>query len=372
MAAAHLLAAGAAVGAALLILTLVRLEVGRLLHLRLDAFATRVVPMRTNGNLLQRAAFSDPRVLPVYGSSELDQPADNRPDFFFRGRPTGFSVFPEGHAGTTCLMILQKIAAAGNAVRGKKTAVFLSPSWFAKPDAERHATPASLPSAQLNAWVFDSPLRRALKKKLAQRLLNYLDASQDQPLTATAIRALAGQTWKDRCVFAGLWLLGECQHQMSLDLEAATVLWDVCRHAGKFRRVARPNAAANDTGPSRREVNWPHLVARAEARDRARDDGTIYSARSTAVVARQREVPTHPQPPGRRDAEFKTKMRSAEEWHDLKLMTRSVRGPRGARDVHQPADQREVLRSGRNLLRRPASLLFKADPDRPSDRLSAA
>ena len=73
-------------------------------------------------------------MLLVYGSSELNlQAAYNRPFHatnLFRDRPTGFTVFPVGKAGTTCLIMLQKLAALGPDIRGKKVAISLSPFWF--------------------------------------------------------------------------------------------------------------------------------------------------------------------------------------------------------------------------------------------------
>lgn len=63
---------------------------------------------------LQRRAFRDPHVLPVYGSSELDLlPFDTRPDKVFAGGGTGFRVCPVGRAGNTCLAMAQKLAALG-------------------------------------------------------------------------------------------------------------------------------------------------------------------------------------------------------------------------------------------------------------------
>ncbi len=321
----HLLAAGVALGVALLSLVLTRVEAQRQLRVRLGSFATQIWEMRMNGNLLQRAAFSDPGVMPVYGSSELDQPADNRPDFFFRGRPTGFSVFAEGHAGTTCLMILQKIAAAGRAARGKKAVVFLSPSWFARPEVAQRTVTANLPAAQVNAWVFDSPLNRALKQKLAKRLLRYPEATKDQPLLMAAVRSLSGRTWKDRLVFASLWPLGECQHQLSIGLESGTLLWDVCKHADKFRHDVIPGGGTAKVNAPPPELDWARLAARAESRDRARNDGTVYSVTSRDLTGPHRDGRVHPQRPGARDTEFVTKLRSAEEWQDLKLLLQIFR-----------------------------------------------
>ena len=82
------------------------------------------------GVALPRQAFDDPALLPVYGSSELTQPQANRADEFFGSHPTGFGAFLIGNPGETCLMIANKLAAAGPEARGKKAVVFLSPGWF--------------------------------------------------------------------------------------------------------------------------------------------------------------------------------------------------------------------------------------------------
>ena len=54
----HLRAAGAALGVAVLLLAIVRIDVQRELRTGLDSFASSLPTMRMNGNLLQRAAFS--------------------------------------------------------------------------------------------------------------------------------------------------------------------------------------------------------------------------------------------------------------------------------------------------------------------------
>ncbi len=317
----HLLAAGVALGIVVLLLTVIRIEVRRQLRGRLESFATSISPLKMTGNLLQTQAFADPGVLPVYGSSELDHHADNRPDAFFRDRPTGFSVFPVGHAGTTCLMILQKIAAAGNAARGKRTVVFLSPTWFAKQEVPRNTVTANLPAAQLSAWIFDSPLSRTLKTKIARRLLDYPETTRDQPLLAGAVRSLAEPTWENRWIFAGLCPLGKCQNQLSRGLEAGALLWEIYEHPERSgQRAQTPRNLARDRLPGR-EPAWALLAEQAEARDRARNDGTAYSATTSAAVGSQRKPEIRRQVHGSRDADFEAKIGLSKEWNDLVLLT---------------------------------------------------
>ena len=321
----HVWAALGALGIAILILTGIRVEVRRQLPGRLAWFASSVSPLKMAGNLLQTQAFAAPGVLPLYGSSELDHHADNRPDAFFRARPTGFSVFPVGHAGTTCLMILQKIAAAGAAARGRQTVIFLSPTWFAKQEVPRHTVTANLPAAQLSAWIFDSPLSRALKTKIARRLLDYPDATADQPLLAGAVRSLAEPTWENRWLFATLWPLGKCQNQLSRGLEAGALLWEIHAHP---ERADQPDRAARSLRKDRlprREVDWRRLAGQAEARDRARNDGTPYSATMSETVGSQRKPEVRRQAHGVRDADFGTKLGSSKEWSDLALLTEVLR-----------------------------------------------
>ena len=128
----------------------------------LDQFAGIMPPVKLTGNVLARAAFRRRDFLVVYGSSELDHDAENRPDAFFANRPTGFAAFPIGKAGNTCLVLLGKLGALGEAVRGKKVAVILSPSWFLH-DADPEAVESNLRPPQLGAVLFGTGLSATLK-----------------------------------------------------------------------------------------------------------------------------------------------------------------------------------------------------------------
>src|SRR5271163_3900663 len=94
----------------------------------------KLAPVKNQGTALQQAALDTDCLLPIYGSSELNlQAVYNRPFHatnLFHDQPTGFTVFPVGKAATTCLIILQKLAAVGPALRGRKLVISLSPFWF--------------------------------------------------------------------------------------------------------------------------------------------------------------------------------------------------------------------------------------------------
>jgi D-alanine transfer protein len=106
---------------------------GRLLAIYLEektihATAPKDFFIKNQGLAFQRAAARAPDILLLYGSSELSDPVLNRASDFFSREPSGFQVCPVGRAGTTSLIILQKLGALGSELRDRKVAILLSPS----------------------------------------------------------------------------------------------------------------------------------------------------------------------------------------------------------------------------------------------------
>ena len=94
----------------------------------------KLAPVKNQGTALQQAALETGVLLPLYGSSELVlNTAYTRPFHatnLFRDLPSGFAVFPVGKAQTTCLIMLQKLAALGAGLQGRKVAISVSHAWF--------------------------------------------------------------------------------------------------------------------------------------------------------------------------------------------------------------------------------------------------
>src|SRR5215831_2522982 len=100
------------------------------------ATAPELFGLKNQGLAFQRAAAHAPNVLPLYGSSELTALlVPERANVFFRTAPTGFQVSPVGAGGANTLSMLQRVAALGSDLRGKKVAISLSPGWFLNPGA---------------------------------------------------------------------------------------------------------------------------------------------------------------------------------------------------------------------------------------------
>ena len=122
----------------------------RLEHRTLPTSVSEVFPQKNQGLAFQRAAVRGRNVLPLYGSSELLKPIPDKSSDFFSTAPTGFRVSPVGKAGTTSVIVVQKVGALGPELRGKKIAISLSPSLVSYPPPSariftKATSPCSLP-----------------------------------------------------------------------------------------------------------------------------------------------------------------------------------------------------------------------------------
>jgi len=78
-------------------------------HAAIASTAPEIFALKNQGLVFQRAAAHSPKVLPIYGSSELLRPATpERGDVFFRTAPTGFQLSPVGGGGANTLIMVQK------------------------------------------------------------------------------------------------------------------------------------------------------------------------------------------------------------------------------------------------------------------------
>lgn len=327
--------AGLALAAILTVVgLLLAVELGVRFRLRrhLEAFGDRMSPAKLSGNALERRAFDTPGFLPVFGSSELNRPAANRPDEFFRRRPAGFAAFTIGRGGNSCLILTQKIAAVGAAARGRKVAIFLSPTWFIKEQVTLGAVKGNLAPLQLGAWIFGDGLSPALKQRIARRLLDYPGAFDRQPLLAAALESLAANTPPARWRLAAMRPVGLAQNLFLERIDYCALLREIVMYQNP--RALRREERVSGPGPGE-TIPWELLAQRAEERDRARGNGNPYSVGAPTLETGQKPhgrkkaaepdedamAPARKQKaPRNRDAEFLAELAHAKEWIDLGLL----------------------------------------------------
>src|SRR6201987_5392921 len=156
--------------------------------------------IKNQGLAFQRAAARRPDILLLYGSSELTDPIPNRASDFFSNAPTGFQVCPVGKAGTTSLIILQKLGALGSELRGRKIAISLSASSFLTPAVtpEFYAGNFSFPAAR--GTLCGNALDPGVKTEIAKRMLQFPDTLGKDGLLQLAASCLASNRPLDRII----------------------------------------------------------------------------------------------------------------------------------------------------------------------------
>src|SRR5262245_56555538 len=192
---------------------------GRMLAIQLERkevhwIAPKDFFIKNQGLAFERAAARRPDILLLYGSSELIDPIPNRASDFFSGEPTGFEVCPVGKAGTTSLIVLQKLGALGSELRGRKIAISLSASSFLTPDVrpDFYAGNFSLPAA--SGTLFGSALDLNLKAEIAKRMQQFPSTLAESGLLELAASHLASGRPLDRIILAAMVPLGKLQNMI--------------------------------------------------------------------------------------------------------------------------------------------------------------
>ncbi len=265
----------------------------------LNALLVGPAAQKDMGTLLQDLGMSDPSFLPVYGSSELRWPVPNRADRFFVTAPTGFRVCPVGGPGNTTLMTAQKIAALGDRVRDRKLVILLSCSWFRRAAIPAPDYAGNFSPPQAMNIMLDGALGSDVRRRLAERMLDYPDTLKDYPALAVCVR---GEVSTDPlATMSALWqrpLLRLQQAAMVTQDHLGTVLSILIKP--ETVRVAGPEIPVAVPHP----FSWDTVINRAAEFAAPEDPALLQQAHS----------------PGNADAAFIAGFDNAREWADFDLL----------------------------------------------------
>jgi D-alanine transfer protein len=297
----HLFSAVIAVGVAATILFAGRMVAIHLERRALAWTAPKRFQLKNQGIVFQRTAARARGVLPLYGSSELVIEAPNKANRFFLKAPTGFQVSPVGAVGATSLIILQKIAALGSDLRGRRLAVSLSPAWFLMPATRMDWYEGNFSLLAASELTFGSTLDFELKRDIASRMLQFPGTLEKSPMLAFALRRLSSGSWFDRLIFCAILPFGKI-YTAGLELQ------DHIAAVAHILDVTKAAPAQQPQRPAR-----PILIAKAS-------EANIYAqAKVENAPAKVESVAR-----GRLDPLFLSRMKAAPEWADLELLLRSL------------------------------------------------
>ena len=262
------------------------------------SFAEDLDALKLQGVALQKAAFAQPDLLVLYGSSELVTPVPNKAAEFFEEYPTGFRAFPVGKPGTTSLAIMQKVASLGRHIVGRKAAFSLSPGFFLTEKVNEDYYEGNFSPLQSAELAFSGHLSRELKRDAARRITQYPDTIEGHWTLDFAMHRLAGDTVLDRALYAAVWPLGRLTNAVGRAQD----------HIEAGLKIAELNEQA-DAKPGRiRGLNWKEVLRR------------------TSVKVKTTRPPVSPRlikrPKGSMDATFLRTLKEGDEWEDFELLLR--------------------------------------------------
>jgi D-alanine transfer protein len=253
---------------------------------------------KTQGLELQKAAFAQPDLLPLYGSSELVVSAANKATDFFQTYPSGFGVFSVGKPGSASLILLQKLAAMGSDLRGKKVAISISPTYFFRQDVPAAYYNGNFSLLQAGEIIYSPHLSFDLKRDVARRMLRYPKTLEKSALLAFTLRQLASGSLMNRVLYYGTVPLGFLENGiLRIQDHCETLLYIL-------KRVWRLPVAVTR---SLRTVDWDGLIADATAQARKHnnsDTGSVGPEKGPELFAAGEQ--------------------NAHEWIDFELLLRGL------------------------------------------------
>ena len=279
---------------------------------------TGVALQKLTGLAVQAGAFREPTMLPVYGSSELTQPQPNRPDDFFRSRPTGFDVFPIAYPGETDLLIATKLAALGPVARGRKAVVFLSPSWFQVPQLDPAGFGFNFSPLQGSRIAFSGGLSAGLKRDYARRLLDYPDLVAQFPLLKAALGCESGEGSVDRLLLDVMGPLGWLQNRALDESDYGKVALWLRQHPLKGDGPPPPVPATIDWDARTREAD-EHYSRQPALTSYSTGPRTAWDDKRAQIFLDARHPELSP------EADYERICLSSKEWTDLDLLLRTAR-----------------------------------------------
>lgn len=278
----------------------------------------KLAPVKNQGSALQQAALDTACLLPVYGSSELNlHAAYNRPfhaTYLFRGLPTGFTIFPVGKAASTCLIILQKLAAVGPALRGRKVAISLSPFWFfgsLRPDGYS----GNFSALHAGELAFNTRLSLRLRQDAARRMLQYPESLSNRPLLRFALENLADGSPLAVACYDAVVPLGILHNTLLRFQDHVSVVSYLWKHPAMAPCPISPRGGC--------ALDWPTLHRQADALYRARSDNNEFGMDNDKWDRQLRQEMLQ-QRHTQSDEAFLGTLKRNQEWVDLELLLREL------------------------------------------------
>jgi D-alanine transfer protein len=279
------------------------------------ALAPQILPLNITGSALQKEAFRQPDLLPIYASSEFAFFPDEYEKYTTQARfaayPTGFAPFEVSKGGVTALIMAQSIAAIGPDLAGKKVVISFAPGVFFDPMIEEEDYAGLFSQLHANRLIFSPQLSFATRQMAARRMQAYPTTLQADPVLHFALTMLDGGSWLHRLLYAVVWPLGRL-HILATELqdhwETLAVIWS---QPQLNPQVSRQPAT----------LDWETLMAQAQQEQEANANNNPFGMDNTLWIERNRER-VEQRTNTMTDESAIAQLQQSAEWIDLEILLR--------------------------------------------------
>lgn len=278
----------------------------------IETASEKLIPALFQGTLLQSIALQDPAIVPMYGSSEFGHGGLDNPTKLFAGRPTNWTPYLVGHAGS--LDLIQALYAGAQDLKGKKIILSLSPQWFHNGGIAPKTFAANFSALQTYKMLFNSSLTTQTKRDFAQRLSKFNEVKKSYPILSGLLKYYAQPDPLSR-VLEGIYWPAARVEMASLEIQDALKTISVLEHlptaeiknnaGGKFRR----------TLPS-----WTQLQIKATADVAKNETNNLFGINNNFYNTR---IAKHLQK--LKNSALKEKFYPSPEYSDLNLLMRVLK-----------------------------------------------
>jgi D-alanine transfer protein len=303
---ALLLVAGALAGG----LVYARQQEARYIHV----MATQVIDQMTIGEAWQRAAFQQPDLLVIYGSSELlKETGPYQALKFFHTYPTGFDTVEIARGGINSLNLAQDLAAVGPDLRGKKVVISFTPTMFITTMTGEGSYDGNFSQIHADEFIFNTQLNWELKQTAAKRMVQYPKTLLKDPILQFALERLIKGTALDRFMYYVDLPLGK----LEIEVERLQDHWEVLNYIWTHPHMnpIMPHQPAS--------IDWKDLAVKAEEAYKQESNNNsygiinhIWTDKLSAIVARGSTKSS--------EKTFLRDMQISQEWVDLDILIKTL------------------------------------------------
>jgi D-alanine transfer protein len=262
------------------------------------------------GSALQRAAFHQPDLLPVYGSSEIASTAEFSSVDFFRLYPTGFAAFDIRFVGGSALNLAQTLAAVGPDLRGKKVVISFTPRAFMSLRPGPIYYPGNFSTLHAAGLIFNIQLSEDIKSQAARHMWQYPDTLTKDLLLKFAIQNLGVDQPLNRLAYYLALPLGQ------LDL----LVLRLQDHWALLQYIQQNPTLVPDPLHKPSVIDWNARIAEARKIQTTNTSSNPYGVDNTVWEQGYKDLFAKKIPSGQYDNKYLGELQASEEWADLDIL----------------------------------------------------